>query len=112
NYSIFRTTLNQEECTIETRALIRRIARPVINATLRWPHDFEDCRIEAAKELARVAPLLAFKVCDNETQSVKTDSTPVLAKWICAAFEFCAINTPVAADVVPDTVKNILRILS
>ncbi|CAF1388428.1 unnamed protein product, partial [Didymodactylos carnosus] len=76
------------ECTIETRALIRRIARPVINATLRWPHDFEDCRTEAAKELARVIPLLTFKVCDNETQSVKTDSTPVLAKWMCAAFEF------------------------
>ncbi|CAF1294397.1 unnamed protein product, partial [Didymodactylos carnosus] len=109
---IFRTTLKQEECTIETRALIRRIARPMINATIRWPHDFEDCRIDAAKELARIAPLLAFKVCDNETQASKTDSTPILAKWLCASFQFCPINTPVTADVVPEPIKSILKILN
>jgi hypothetical protein len=57
---IFRTVLKQEECTIEARALIRRISRPIVNGTIRWPHDYEDCRLEAEKEFARVSKNIYF----------------------------------------------------
>lgn len=47
---------------------------PIIIATIRWPHVYNDNRIEAARELARIAPTIAFNVRENSlTQSDQTN---------------------------------------
>jgi len=67
---LFQSSLTFEHCAIEVRTLITRVTHPIIIATIRWPHVYKDNRIEAARELARIAPIIAFNVRQNsQTQS-------------------------------------------
>jgi hypothetical protein len=53
---VFTTGLRVQQCQWEVRALLRRVAQPLILATLRWPHVNERSRRGAANDLARVLP--------------------------------------------------------
>ena len=67
---LFQSSLTIEHCAIEVRTLISRVTHPIIIATIRWPHVYNDNRIEAARELARIAPTIAFNVRENsQTES-------------------------------------------
>jgi hypothetical protein len=78
---LFQTSLTIEQCEIEVRTLVLRVAHPVILATIRWPHVYEDNRIEAAKQLARIAPTIAFNVHEN-SQTESNNNTKNLGKTI------------------------------
>lgn len=62
---LFQSSLTIEHCAIEVRTLISRVTHPIIIATIRWPHVYDDNRIEAARELARIAPIIAYNVREN-----------------------------------------------
>jgi hypothetical protein len=67
---LFQSSLTIEHCAIEVRTLISRVTHPIIIATIRWPHVYNENRIEAARELARIAPIIAFNVRENcQTES-------------------------------------------
>lgn len=53
---IFHTNRELEHCQLEIWALLKRVAVPLIRATVRWPHDLATPRNAAAQELARVVP--------------------------------------------------------
>lgn len=62
---LFQSSLTFEHCAIEVQTLITRVTHPIIIATIRWPHVYNDNRIEATRELARIAPTIAFNVREN-----------------------------------------------
>ena len=62
---LFQSNLTIEHCAIEVRTLISRVTHPIIIATIRWPHVYNDNRIEAARELARIAPIIAYNIREN-----------------------------------------------
>jgi hypothetical protein len=72
--NLFQTALTPQCCSIEVQTLILRTAHPVIMATIRWPHTFKDNRIEAGKEIMRVAPMIAFNVHEDNYENVLTIS--------------------------------------
>jgi len=76
---LFQSSLTLEHCAIEVRTLISRVTHPIIIATIRWPHVYDDNRIEAARELARIAPTIAFNVYEN-SQNVSNNNTQNLGK--------------------------------
>jgi hypothetical protein len=76
---IFQSSLTFEHCAIEVRTLIARVTHPIIIATIRWPHVYNDNRIEAARELARIAPTIAFNVREN-SQTESNENTQNLGK--------------------------------
>ncbi len=59
---VFTTGLQLQQCQWELRALLRRVASPIILATLRWAHVNERSRKGAANELARALPWEYAKV--------------------------------------------------
>ncbi|CAF1521807.1 unnamed protein product [Rotaria sordida] len=97
---LFQGSLTQERCLIEVQTLVLRVARPVVTATIRWPHVYKDNRVEAAKELTRVAPTIAFNVYeDNRTKSssLLSDGVSILAKTIGTVLEmYMNKNAPMA----------------
>ena len=50
---LFQGSLRREQCSIEVQTLILRVANPVVIATIRWPHIYDNFRIEASQELAQ-----------------------------------------------------------
>eukprot|EP00029_Vermamoeba_vermiformis_P000859 TRINITY_DN1103_c0_g1_i2.p1 TRINITY_DN1103_c0_g1~~TRINITY_DN1103_c0_g1_i2.p1 ORF type:complete len:1342 (-),score=302.46 TRINITY_DN1103_c0_g1_i2:675-4700(-) len=79
---IFQTSRKVEHCQLEIWALLKRVAVPLIHATVRWPHDLAIPRNAAAQELARVVPWVAMQVCGQK------NSTPQLAKLVGTALGF------------------------
>lgn len=79
---LFQSNLTIEHCAIEVRTLISRSTYPIILASIRWPHIYKDNRIEAARELARIAPAIAVNIRENAQENSKT-----LAKTIGMIFE-------------------------
>ena len=81
--NLFQTDLTAERCAIEVRTLIVRVTHPLILATIRWPHLFQDNRWEAVKELTRLAPNIAFNVLENnQTTALNGAIAPNLANAI------------------------------
>jgi hypothetical protein len=60
-------------------------------ATIRWPHVYEDNRIEAAKDLARIAPIIAFNVYEN-SQTGSNNNTNNLGKTVGIILEAAMTN--------------------
>jgi hypothetical protein len=89
---LFQGGLTIEHCAIEVRTLISRVTHPVIIATIRWPHVYNDNRIEAAKELARIAPTVAFNIRENSL-TVSNDENHNLGKTMGIIFEEATTNT-------------------
>ena len=80
---LFQTDLTVERCAIEVRTLIVRVTHPLILATIRWPHLFQDNRWEAVKEFTRLAPNIAFNVLENnQTTALNGSLAPNLANAI------------------------------
>ncbi|CAF1213532.1 unnamed protein product [Didymodactylos carnosus] len=80
--NLFHTNLTEDKCKIETTALILRVSRPIIIATIRWPHVFIDNRIEAATELTRIAPSIIFDLCENQLSALTTTTTPIIGQLL------------------------------
>ncbi len=79
---IFQTTRRLEHCQLEIWALLKRVAVPLIHATVRWPHDHSTPRKTAAQELARVVPWVALQLCS------KPNDTPQLTSLVANALGF------------------------
>jgi len=62
---VFDPTMRVEHCQFEVVALLKRVAVPIIRATIRWSHDNSTPRQDAVLELARVVPWVAFQVCEE-----------------------------------------------
>ena len=73
---LFQSSLTIEHCITEVQTLISRVTHPIVIATIRWPRVYNDNRLEAARELARIAPIIAFNVRENNQK----DSNESLGK--------------------------------
>ncbi|CAF3640013.1 unnamed protein product [Rotaria socialis] len=62
---LYRTKLTLEKCTNETHALILRVCRPVIMATLRFSHLDLSVKQDAIRELIYIAPTVAFNIVNT-----------------------------------------------
>jgi len=67
--SLFTTQKKVEHCHLEILALLKRVAIPLIRATLRWAHDNPTPRNSAGEELTKVVPWVAFDICDEENEN-------------------------------------------
>ena len=63
---LYRTTLTLEKCTNETDALILRVCRPVIIATLRYSYLDLTVKQDAINELIYIAPMVAFNIANQD----------------------------------------------
>ncbi|CAF3713431.1 unnamed protein product [Rotaria sp. Silwood1] len=61
---LYRTKLTLDKCTHETHALVLRVCRPVIMATLRYSHLDLLVRQDAINELIYIAPTVAFNIAN------------------------------------------------
>ena len=66
---LYRTKLSLEKCTNETHALILRVCRPVITATLRYSHLDPAVKQDAINELIYIAPTVAFNIANATDRS-------------------------------------------
>ncbi len=89
---LFQSSLTFEHCAIEVRTLITRVTHSIIIATIRWPHVYKDNRIEAARELARIAPIIAFNVRQN-SQTKSNGNTQHLGKTMEIVLEGVMANS-------------------
>jgi len=69
---LFRSHLTLEHCIIQVQTLITRVTHPIIIATIRWPRVYEENRLESAKELTRIAPMVAFNIWENHQNQTST----------------------------------------
>jgi hypothetical protein len=65
---LYRTSLTLEKCINETHALILRVARPVIMATLRYSYLDNNVKQDAISELIYIVPAVAFNIANNADQ--------------------------------------------
>ncbi|UJR11491.1 hypothetical protein I4U23_015671 [Adineta vaga] len=65
---LYRPKLTLEKCLNETHALILRVARPIIMATLRYSHLDLPVKHDAIKELIYIAPIVASNIAHNQKQ--------------------------------------------
>lgn len=65
----FEGDLTINHCSTEVRTLVLRIGGPIIMATIRWPHIAKDLRQEAAKELIRSVPTIAFNEGEDQDKT-------------------------------------------
>ncbi|CAF5172739.1 unnamed protein product, partial [Rotaria sp. Silwood1] len=61
---LYRTKLTLEKCRNETHALILRVCRPVIMATLRYSHLDSAVKQDAINELIYIAPMVVFNIAN------------------------------------------------
>ncbi len=101
---IFQTSKKVEHCQLEIWALLKRVAVPLIHATVRWPHDLVPPRNAAAHELARVVPWVAMQICGQK------NSTPELAKLVGTALGFVS-NANTGAVTVPTEIVKLMGTL-
>ncbi len=66
---LYRPKLTLEKCTNETHALILRVCRPVIAATLRYSHLDPTVKMDAVKELIYIAPTVAYNIANSSDRS-------------------------------------------
>ena len=66
---VFQGQLTVQQCAIELKTLIIRSTHPLILAILRWPHVYQQNRIEATKEFLRIAPIVAFNLLDQSNNN-------------------------------------------
>lgn len=65
---LYRTKLTLEKCTNETHALILRVCRPIIIATLRFSHIDLRVKQSAVNELIYIAPTIAFHIAHGSNR--------------------------------------------
>ncbi|CAF1505245.1 unnamed protein product [Rotaria sordida] len=81
NGDLYRTQLlSHDICKYEVRAIVLRICRPIITATLRFSHSDQQCRHAAINELILIAPTLACQLCNNENDNSESIASK-LANW-------------------------------
>lgn len=66
---LYRTKLTLEKCIHETHALILRVCRPVITATLRYSHLDPVVKMNAINELIYIAPIVAYNIAMTSDQN-------------------------------------------
>jgi hypothetical protein len=62
---LYRTKLTLEKCTNEIHALVFRVCRPIIMATLRYSYSDLGVKHDAINELIYIAPTVAFYIANN-----------------------------------------------
>ena len=65
---LYRTSLTLEKCINQTHALILRVARSVIMATLRYSYLDYNVKQDAISELIHIVPAVAFNIAKNADQ--------------------------------------------
>lgn len=66
---LYQTKLTLEKCIHETHALVLRICRPVITATLRYSHLDPVVKTSAINELIFIAPTVAYNIAMSADQN-------------------------------------------
>ncbi|CAF1550542.1 unnamed protein product [Adineta steineri] len=87
---LYCTKLTLEKCIIETHALVLRICRPVIMATLRYSYIDLTVKQDAIHELLCIAPIVAFNIANRPKPDTDGD---LLGSQIQACAEFLADKT-------------------
>ena len=78
NEDLYRTQkLSHAICEYEIRAVILRICRPSITATLRFSHSDRRCRRSAVDELILIAPTVACHLCESSDHGAETVTTQI-----------------------------------
>ena len=70
---LYRTKLTIETCRNETHALVLRVCRPTITATLRYSYLDLGVKQDALKELICIAPTVAFRIVNSHGQDGDSD---------------------------------------
>ncbi|CAF3877569.1 unnamed protein product, partial [Rotaria sp. Silwood1] len=81
---LYHTKLTLEKCRNETHALILRVCRPVITATLRYSHLDSAVKQDAISELIYIAPMVVFNIANA---SDKNTSSGILSTVISKSVE-------------------------
>ncbi len=99
---LYRTKLTLEKCTNETHALILRVCRPIITATLRFSHVDVRVKQHALTELIYIAPITAFNISQN---SNRDGGNGILGKEILKSVELLGG----ANDMMPASFKKLFK---
>lgn len=89
---IFQPKLTIEACRMEISTRLKRVANPILLATLRWAHDNPDKRRAATQQLLRTVPWIALLILHQGQ-----DLAPQLAKQIS---EFLAFSDGLPGPIV------------
>ena len=95
---VFTTGLQLRQCQWELRALVRRVASPIIHATLRWPPVNERPRKGAANDLARALPWEYVQVCRSPESTKNVPNLSSLLQTLVLAGAAGAAGAPYAAQ--------------
>jgi hypothetical protein len=94
---VFATTPQLQQCQWELKSQLRRVASPIIQATLRWSHLNTRARQGAAEEMIYVLPWVAVKMATSGEEHAEV---PILGALLrehappCAASARGAIRRP------------------
>lgn len=73
--------LSFDICSYELRAMVLRVCRPIITATLRFSHSDEKCRRSAIDELILIAPTIVCHLCETNENESNTSWASQIASW-------------------------------
>ncbi|CAF1031496.1 unnamed protein product [Rotaria sp. Silwood1] len=99
---LYRTKLTLEKCTHETYALILRVCRPVIMATLRYSHLDLPVKQDAINELIYIAPTVAFNIANIPDQD---GDVGILGKEIPKSAELLANRSEMTTSLIKTLFK-------
>jgi len=94
---LYRTKLTLEKCTNETHALILRVCRPIIMATLRYSHLDPAVKQDAINELIYIAPTVAFNIANSSDRS---GSSGILGMDIHKSVELLASKNQMTTSII------------
>ncbi|CAF0983340.1 unnamed protein product [Rotaria sordida] len=99
---LYHTKLTLEKCIYETHALILRVCRPVIMATLRYSHLDLPVKQDAINELIYIAPTVAFNIANIPDQD---GDVGILGKEISKSAELLANKSEMTTSLIKTLFK-------
>ncbi|CAF4554471.1 unnamed protein product, partial [Rotaria sp. Silwood2] len=100
---LYRTKLTLEKCRNETHALLLRVCRPVIMATLRYSHLDSAVKQDAINELIYIAPMVVFNIANA---SDKNSGCGILSSVISKSVESLSSTNDMATALIKTLFKK------
>ena len=100
---LYHTKLTLEKCTYEIHALVMRVSRPMIMATLRYSYLDITVKKDALNELIYLAPTVAFNIVNSTNHD---NNGELLGSQIHASAESLADTNEMSTTVIRALFKN------
>ncbi|CAF0992316.1 unnamed protein product [Adineta ricciae] len=101
---LYRTKLTLEKCIYQVHALVLRVCRPVITATLRYSYLDLSAKQDAINELIYIAPTVAFNIANIPDSD---DNGDLLGTQILASAESLADRSEMTTSIIRTLFKNL-----